>query len=123
VEPRELVARHVALFNQGVRSLDFGPMLELFMDDAELAFEGVPTGPFRGKEAIAAAYRTQPPDDEIDVTRVETVEGEIVVWYAWRAEPERRGRMIITLNGDRIARLTVTFDQEPSPNGSPHREG
>lgn len=49
----ELVERHVALFNQGVRSLDFGPMLEQFTDGAELVFEGVPAGPFRGKEAIA----------------------------------------------------------------------
>jgi hypothetical protein len=120
---RELVERHVALFNQGVRSLDFGPMLEQFTDDAELAFEGVPAGPFRGREAIAAAYRTQPPDDEIDVSRVDAAEGEIVVWYAWRTEPTRRGRMIITPDGDRIARLTVTFDEEPSPNGPVQAEG
>jgi hypothetical protein len=31
--------------------------------------------------------------------------------------------MIITPDGDKIARLTVTFDQEPSPNGPPQAEG
>jgi hypothetical protein len=32
---------HVERFNAGVRSGDFGPMLEPFADDAELAFEGI----------------------------------------------------------------------------------
>ncbi|MGH2556653.1 MAG: nuclear transport factor 2 family protein [Actinomycetota bacterium] len=107
---------------EGVRSLDFGPMMEQFTDDAELAFDGVPAGPFQGKEAIAAAYRTQPPDDEIDVSRLEAAEGQIVVWYAWRTEPERRGRMITPV-GDKIARLTVTFDQEPSASAPPQGTG
>ncbi len=62
-----LLERHVELFNQGVRSGDFVPMLEHFTDDAELVFEGVPAGPFHGKEAIAAAYTSNPPDDEVDV--------------------------------------------------------
>jgi steroid delta-isomerase len=123
VEARDLVSQHVALFNQGVRSLDFGPMLEQFTDDAELVFEGVPAGPFRGKEAIAAAYRTQPPDDEIDVSRVDAADAQIVVSYAWRTKPERRGRMIISPDGDRIARLIVTFDQEPSSSGPPEVGG
>ena len=31
--------------------------------------------------------------------------------YAWRAQPARvAGRMIATVDGDRIARLVVTFD-------------
>ena len=44
-------------------------MLEQFAEDAELAFEGVPVGPFRGKPAIAQAYVDQPPDDEIVILR------------------------------------------------------
>ena len=62
-----LLERHVELFNQGVRSGDFAPMLEQFTEDAELVFEGVPAGPFHGKETIAAAYAANPPDDEVDV--------------------------------------------------------
>ena len=51
----ELLRSHVERFNEGVRSGDYGPMLEQFADDAELAFEGVSVGPFRGKTAIAQA--------------------------------------------------------------------
>ena len=51
-----------------------------------LEFVGIPVGPFVGKEAIAAAYRTQPPDDELVV--LEPL-GECAVVYAWSREPAR----------------------------------
>lgn len=102
---------HVARFNEGVRSGDFAPMLEGFADDAELAFEGVPVGPFRGKPAIAQAYSEQPPDDEIEILRTRESGTElIVVDYAWRAEPKTRaGTMIFRLRDGKIDRLVVTF--------------
>ena len=61
-----LFEAHVERFNAGVRSGDFGPMVAGFSDDARLVFEGIPVGPFEGRDAIDAAYREQPPDDEID---------------------------------------------------------
>ena len=107
----ELLERHVALFNQAVRTGDFAPMLEQFTDDAELAFEGVPVGPFRGRDAIAAAYAAQPPDDELDVLSVEERGGVVVAPYSWRADGGRQsGRMILTTRDGKIARLVVTFD-------------
>ena len=107
-----LLERHVELFNQGVRSGDFAPMLEQFSDDAELVFEGVPAGPFHGKETIAAAYASNPPDDEVNVLSSEQADdGTIVAKYAWRADAGRpAGRMIVTPRGEQIARLVVTFD-------------
>jgi steroid Delta-isomerase len=86
-------------------------MLEAFADDAELAFEGVPVGPFRGKDAIAGAYAAQPPDDEVEILRVTASGGEMVVAdYAWRAAPrERAGSMIFRLRDGKIDRLLVTF--------------
>jgi steroid delta-isomerase len=107
-----LLERHVELFNQGVRSGDFGPMLEHFTDDAELVFEGVPVGPFHGKETIAAAYASNPPDDEVDVLASEQADdGTIVARYPWRADGGRSsGRMIFTQRGEQIARLVVTFE-------------
>ena len=107
-----LLERHVELFNQGVRSADYAPMLEQFADDAELDFEGVAAGPFSGKETIAAAYASNPPDDEIDVLSSEQApDGTIVATYAWRADGGRpAGRMILTPRGEEIARLVVTFD-------------
>ena len=111
---RELLDEHVRRFNAGVRSGDFGPMLELFTDDATLTFVGVPVGPFHGRDAIAAAYREQPPDDEIDVLDAWTREGMIAAPYAWRRDAGRAaGEMWLTRAGDRIAGLVVTFDATP----------
>jgi steroid Delta-isomerase len=107
-----LVQAHLERFNAGVRSGDFGPMVEAgFADNAELAFEGVPVGPFRGKLEIARAYAEQPPDDEVRILRTtESGEEMVVVDYAWLAAPkERAGSMIFRLRDGKIDRLLVTF--------------
>ena len=107
----ELIDEHVARFNAGAHSGDYGPMLEQFTEDAELAFEGVPVGPFVGRAAIADAYRDRPPDDELDLLEVAGVPGGVVAGYAWRAQPFRRaGEMRFGLRDGRIARLLVTFE-------------
>jgi steroid delta-isomerase len=107
----DFLTAHVERFNAGVRSGDWGPMLDEFADNAELAFEGVPVGPFRGKEAIARAYAERPPDDEIDILRTrESSDDLIVADYAWRADPKTRaGAMIFRLRDGKIDRLLVTF--------------
>jgi len=40
-------------------------MVAAFAEEAELVFEGIPVGPFAGREAIGEAYAAHPPDDEI----------------------------------------------------------
>jgi steroid Delta-isomerase len=108
-----LLHDHVARFNEGVRTGDWESMLELFADDAELAFEGVPVGPFAGREAIAAAYRAQPPDDELRVLDASEQDGRIVAPYAWMRAPDARaGEMRLDHEDGRITRLVVTFDKE-----------
>lgn len=57
---QELFEQHVADFNSGVTSGDFGPMVDRFDPDGEVVFAGAPFGPFRGQDAIRAAYRDQP---------------------------------------------------------------
>jgi steroid Delta-isomerase len=107
-----ILDEHVKRFNAGVRSGDFGPMLENFSDDATMAFEGVPVGPFAGRDAIAQAYRDRPPDDELDVLDSRRDGDTFVAGYAWRREPDvRAGELRLTVDGDRITKLVVTFAQ------------
>jgi steroid Delta-isomerase len=107
----DLLHAHVERLNAGVRSGDYAPMLTAFTSDAELVFEGIPIGPFGGRDGIAAAYETNPPDDEVltDEAREEP-DGTVVAPYRWAREPDRvAGEMRLTPRGDRIARLVVTF--------------
>ena len=105
-----LLEEHVERFNRGVRSGDFTPMVAAFTEDAELEFEGVPAGPFVGRDAIEAAYREQPPDDEIAILGAEEQDGVVVARYAWlRDEGRQAGEMRLTPRNDRIQKLVVTF--------------
>jgi drug/metabolite transporter (DMT)-like permease len=108
----ELLDDHVERFNAGVRTGDWAAMVELFGDDAEMEFRGVPVGPFVGREAIAAAYREQPPDDELRVLEQRDVNGRIEARYAWLAEPNvAAGELFLTPQDGEIRRLVVTFDR------------
>ena len=108
---RALLTEHVERFNEGIRTGDWGPMLRGFAPDAELAFDGVPVGPFVGRDAIAEAYRRQPPDDEVRLLGAPREEdGALVADYAWAREGTRAGRMILTPRDGAIARLLVTFE-------------
>jgi RimJ/RimL family protein N-acetyltransferase len=100
----EYVARH----NAGVRDGEWGPLAECFADAATLEFEGVAVGPFAGREAIAAAYEQQPPDDEVRILDAEEEGGAVVARYAWAAAAEvEAGSLRLTREGDKIARLVV----------------
>jgi steroid Delta-isomerase len=99
-----MLDEHVERFNHGVRTGEFGPMVAAFSEDAELAFEGIPVGPFVGREAIGEAYRAQPPDDEIVL-----LDGDGT--YAWVTEPDvPAGRMFLTERDGEIARLVIRYD-------------
>ena len=104
---RSLLETHVERFNCGVRSGDFEPMLAAFAADAEMVFEGAPTEPFLGREAIAgAAYAEQPPVDEVRLLgSVRSDGGVLVSDYAWATNGQRAGRILLTFpqRGDRSA--------------------
>ena len=109
----EVLREHVVRFNDGVRSGEWSSMLEQFTEGARMAFEGAPVGPFQGREAIAAAYRDKPPDDEIELLDAEERDAELVVArYGWAAEPDvAAGELRLRRAGDEIAELVVTFDR------------
>jgi steroid delta-isomerase len=106
-----LLHDYVMVHNECVRTGDWQPLGEWFAEDAELAFEGVPVGPFEGREAIAAAYDSRPPDDEVVIFEAEERSAEIVARYGWlRAPGKEAGTMLLTPRGGKIAKLIVTFD-------------
>ena len=82
-----LLVAHVERFNEAVRSGDYAPMLEAFAPDAEMVFEGVPAGPFVGREAIAAAYAAQPPTDEVLLLGADSGGGGRRPWPTTRGPP------------------------------------
>ena len=104
----ERVAAHVAAFNETVTTGAWESFSQRFTDDATLAFEGVPVGPFTGRPAIAAAYAAQPPTDTMTVTHVETDGDHDLARFTWSAGGA--GTMRLTWRGGAIAALTVSFD-------------
>lgn len=111
VDPVAVLQAHVRRFNDAVRSGDFAEMVRGFAPDAEMEFQGVPVGPFFGRDAIAEAYERRPPSDEVRLLGEPRMDGDTVESdYAWAAEGRRAGRMIVTQKEGSIARLVVTFD-------------
>jgi drug/metabolite transporter (DMT)-like permease len=109
---REMLHDHVERFNAAVRTGDWGPMLDGFDEGAEMEFRGIPVGPFAGKEAIATAYREQPPDDELRILEEREAGGRVEARYAWLAEPDvAAGELLLTPENGSIRKLVVTFDR------------
>ena len=100
-----LLEREVEAFNEGVRTGDWAALASLFTEDGELEFVGIPVGPFHGRTAIAEAYRTQPPDDQIVL-----LDGG--PRYAWLRDPERpAGELHLEERDGAIVRLRVLYEQ------------
>jgi hypothetical protein len=105
----DLLADYVVLFNEGVRTGDWEPLLELLAPDAELEFSGIPVGPFAGREAIGEAYRLQPPDDELVVLEPR---GDLGTVYAWAQEPTRpAGEVHLEERDGAVVRIRVLYEQ------------
>ena len=96
------------LFNAAVRGADFGPFLATFAPDAVMRFEGVPAGPYEGREQIAQAYAERPPTDTMTVRSVETDGDTDVVRFAWDAGGT--GTMTVAWRGPDVETLTIAFD-------------
>lgn len=112
MEIKELLAAHVTRFNEAVSSGDFSEMVRWLAPEAEMLFEGVPVGPFQGQAAIAAAYASRPPDDEMRLLDVvSSTPDSIDVAFAWSIAPDHRsGTMTLERKGDLITRLVVRLE-------------
>jgi hypothetical protein len=78
IGPVAVLDAHVRRFNDAGVSGDFAAMVGSFTADAEIVFEGVPVGPFHGREAIAAPYASRPPTDAVRLLGVPRLHGEAV---------------------------------------------
>ncbi|MBI2895495.1 MAG: class I SAM-dependent methyltransferase [Deltaproteobacteria bacterium] len=104
-----LLRRYVELHNRGVTGGDFGPMIALFDENAQMRFEGIPFGPLDGRRQILDAFDASPPSDELDLIDVAPTAGGAHASYAWRTRPgDRAGTLGITASAGKISRLVVT---------------
>jgi len=95
------IDEYIETHNAAVGSGDWEAFSRWFTDDAEVRFEGVPVGPFRGR----------PPDDEVEVRNVSSDGDGTVADYGWAAEPGvRAGELRVTWAGDLIRELVITFE-------------
>jgi steroid Delta-isomerase len=102
---------YIEAHNAAVRSGDWSSFGDWFADDAELRFEGVPVGPFRGRQEICAAYESQPPDDEVEIRNVRSEGDRMLADYGWQADGgSRAGELRVTWEGDLIRELVITFE-------------
>jgi hypothetical protein len=77
-----------------------------------MEFRGVPVGPFHGRDAIAEAYRAQPPDDELLLLEDRERDGRTEARYAWVAEPDvAAGELFLAAEDGLIRKLVITFDR------------
>ena len=72
-----------------------------------LSFPGVPAGPYRGRDAIAAAYGPVP-DDTLTVREVTSDDIVDTVAFDWDAGGS--GTMRLRWEGDTVAALAISFD-------------
>ena len=105
------IDEYISTHNAAVRSADWSAFADWFTDEAEVRFEGVPVGPFRGREEIRRAYEEQPPDDEVEIRGVREDGDRTVADYGWsRDGGVRAGELRITWDGERIRELVITFE-------------
>jgi len=104
----ERAARHVAAFNDSVRSGDWADFVMRFTPDATMRFVGVPAGPFAGREAIAAGYAAQPPSDTLTVTRAAGTGDVDELGFAWDSGTGT-GTMTVRWSSALISELTIAF--------------
>jgi hypothetical protein len=105
---RNAARQHVARFDRAVETGEWATFAAGFGVDATMRFTGVPIGPFRGRSAIEAAYRTQPPTDTMTVRGIAEIDGSARVAFGWSAGGT--GTMSLRWDGPLVAELVISFD-------------
>ena len=111
---QRLLERHVELFNAAVSSGNYGPFLATFAEDAVMRFDGLPIGPFVGRNAIAEAYATQPPSDTMALIGMRVLGNDSVI-AAFEWDAGGTGHMYLRFRGRQVAELAIEFGRVPEP--------
>ena len=103
------VAEHIAAFNAAVTSGDWTEFVQRFAESARMEFTGIPVGAYAGREAIAEAYRTNPPDDTMTILDVRSTEWTDTIRFRWSRGGT--GTLWLAWTGPGLVnRLVVDFD-------------
>ena len=102
------VEEHFRLFNEAVRGRDWTAFVATFTPDAVMRFDGVPVGPYLGRDQIAQAYAERPPSDTMCCVSDTRDGDDDVIRFAWDAGGG--GTMRLSWRDGAVADLTVTFD-------------
>jgi len=106
----ELLKTYVVLYNYGVESGDFAPLMELFNDDSILEFEDPKIGKFEGKELISGMFQRQTPTAKLELSNIESGDSAVSADFSIEENTEARvGGFKLDIIGNKIKRLIVTI--------------
>lgn len=106
VDLKALLEHHVELFNEAVRTGDYGPFLDTFADDAVMRFDGVPVGPFQSRAGIAQAYASRPPSDTMALIDMQEL-GTNAVRALFEWDAGGTGEMYLRWEDGRLVELQI----------------
>jgi len=102
------VVDFVDRFNAGVRSGAWDDYLDRLAENVRMEFKNGGPGPLEGRDAVAAAYAENPPDDTITVLNL-AAEGLVdIVEFAWDGGGDGTMRIAWTPD-DRVATVVIEF--------------
>ncbi len=105
----DLLHAYVSRHNEGVRTGNFHSMLALFHPEAELYFEGLQYGPFRGLGAIAEAFEHHPPRAELRILSSSQENAGAEATYSSEDGPRKvAGSLRIEADSGKIRRLVIS---------------
>jgi steroid Delta-isomerase len=99
------LADHVEAFNEAVITGDWTTFTHRFAADATMTFIDVPGGQFDGRDAIAEAYRTNPPPETMSVVE----EADDFARFRWAGGGTGAMSLAWAPNGA-VRALVVRFD-------------
>ncbi|HEX6872341.1 MAG TPA: nuclear transport factor 2 family protein [Micromonosporaceae bacterium] len=107
-ELKALLERHVLLFNEAVRTNNYGPFLQTFDETAVMRYADFPIGPYHGLSEITEAYETQPPSDTMALIDMQEVGADAVkASFEWDAGGT--GQMFLRWQAGRLVELVITL--------------